>query len=62
MSTPQVRLKEHEMADTGSNAQPGERPPKTVQNLAPIRSGRIRADGAELYYEVDGEGEPLLFI
>ena len=62
MSTPQGRLKEREMADTGSKAQRGERPPKTVQDLAPIRSGRIRVDGAELYYEIDGEGEPLLFI
>lgn len=50
------------MARAGGDAQGGDRLPETVQNPVPIKSGRIRVDGADLYYEIHGDGEPLLLI
>lgn len=61
MSAAQGRLKEREMA-TGSTAPQGEALPETVQNPVPTKSGRLRIDGAEVYYEIHGDGEPLLLI
>ena len=61
MSTVQDRLKEREMA-TGSAAPQGGALPETVRNPVPTKSGRLRIDGAEVYYEIHGDGEPLLLI
>lgn len=61
MSTAQDRLKEREMA-TGSTAPQGGVLPETVQNPVPTKSGQVRIDGADVYYEIHGDGEPLLLI
>ena len=33
-----------------------------LPNPAPARSGRVNANGIDYYYEIHGEGEPLLLL
>lgn len=40
----------------------GETAVQTATRSAPARSGRVEADGVRYYYEIHGQGEPLLLL